>query len=58
MVRHKIGRGPYLCRSQVGDDVQISASDAFSEMDGRKSRHIGEVLEGYRGEDAGESQEN
>ena len=23
-------------------------------MDGRKSRHIGEVLEGYRGEDAGD----
>ena len=29
----------------VGDDVQISALDAFYEMDGRKSRYIGEVLE-------------
>ena len=26
----------------VDDDVQISALDAFCEMDGRKSRHIGE----------------
>ena len=38
----------------VDDDVQISALDAFHEMDGRKSRHIGEVLEWYRGEDAGD----
>ena len=38
----------------VDDDVQISALDAFYEMDGRKSRYIGEVLEWYRGEDAGE----
>ena len=29
----------------VDDDVQISALDAFYEKDGRKSRHIGEVLE-------------
>ena len=36
----------------VDDDVQISASDAFHEKDGRKSRYIGEVLERYRGEDA------
>ena len=36
----------------VDDDVQISALDAFYEMDGRKSRYIGEVLEWYRGEDA------
>ena len=35
----------------VDDDVQISALDAFHEMDG-KSRYIGEVLEWYRGEDA------
>ena len=28
--------------------------DAFYEMDGRKSRYIGEVLEWYRGEDAGD----
>ena len=40
------------CR--VDDDVQISAFDAFSEMDGRKSRYIGEVLEWYRTEDAGD----
>ena len=33
----------------VDDDVQISALDPFYEMDGRKSRYIGEVLERYRG---------
>ena len=38
----------------VDDDVQISALDAFYEMDGRKSRYIGEVLEWYRGEYAGD----
>ena len=38
----------------VGDDVQISALDPFYEMDGRKNRYIGEVLERYRGEDAGD----
>ena len=38
----------------VEDDVQISALDAFSEMDGRKSRYIGEVLEWYQGQDAGD----
>ena len=38
----------------VDDDIQISALDAFYEMDGRKSRYIGEVLEWYRGEDAGD----
>ena len=32
----------------VDDDVQISALDAFYEIDGRKSRYIGEVLEWYR----------
>ena len=36
----------------LDDDVRISALDAFYEMDGRKSRYIGEVLERYRGEDA------
>ena len=36
------------------DDVQISALDPFYEMDGRKSRYIGEVLEWDRGEDAGD----
>ena len=51
-----IGRGPYLCRSlgHVDDDVQISALDALNEMDGRKSRYIGEVLEWYREGDAGD----
>ena len=38
----------------VDDDVQISALDPFYEMDGRKSRYIGEVLEWCRGEDAGD----
>ena len=38
----------------VDDDVQISALDAFCEMDGRRCRYIGEVLEWYRGEDAGD----
>ena len=38
----------------VDDDVQISALDVLYEMDGRKSRYIGEVLEWYRGEDAGD----
>ena len=38
----------------VDDDVQISSLDAFYGKDGRRSRHIGEVLERYRGEDAGD----
>ena len=38
----------------VDDDVQISTLDAFYEMDGGKSRYIGEVLDGYREEDAGD----
>ena len=38
----------------VDDDVQISALDAFDEMDGRKRRYIGEVLQWHRGEDAGD----
>ena len=41
--------------SHVDDVVQISALDPFHEMDGRKrSRYTGEVLEWYRGEDAGD----
>ena len=36
------------------DDVRISALDAFHEKDGRRSRCIGDVLERYRGEDAGD----
>ena len=35
-------------------DVHSFALDAFYEMDGRKSRYIREVLEWYRGEDAGD----
>ena len=38
----------------VDDDIQISALDAFYEMNGRKSRCIREVLDWYRGEDAGD----
>ena len=38
----------------VDDDEQLSALDALYEMDGRKSRHIGEVLDWYRGENAGD----
>ena len=38
----------------VDHDVQISALDAFHEMDGRKNRYVGKVLERYRGEDAGD----
>ena len=38
----------------VDDDVQISALDAFYRMDGRNSRYIGQVLEWYREEDAGD----
>ena len=39
--------GPVLVQKSghVDDDVQISALDAFYEMDGRKSRYIGDVLE-------------
>ena len=38
----------------VDDDAQITALNPFYEMDGRKSRYIGEVFDGYRGEDAGD----
>ena len=38
----------------VDDDVQTSAFDACNEMDGLKSHYIGEVLDWYRGEDAGD----
>ena len=40
------------CR--VDDDEQISALDPFYEMDGRSSRYNREVLDWYRGEDAGD----
>ena len=56
MVMRKIGRCPYLVQKSlhIHDDVQISSLDPFYEMDGRKSRYIGEVLDGYRGEDVGD----
>ena len=46
--RHKVGQGPYLCRSQVMlmTTYKSPASDAFYEKDGRNSRYIGEVLGG------------
>ena len=52
VVRHRSWPGSVLVQKSghVDDDVQISALDAF----GRKSRYIGEVLDGYRGEDAGD----
>ena len=39
---------------RVDDDMRITALDPFYGKDGRRSRHIGEVLERYRGEDAGD----
>ena len=36
------------------DDVQIYALDPFYDTDGQKSRYIREVLDWYRGEDAGD----
>ena len=38
----------------VDDGIQISAFGAFYEMDGRESRYIRDVLDWYRGEDAGD----
>ena len=38
----------------VDDDVQISTLVVFYEMDGRESRHIKEVLDWCRVEDAGD----
>ena len=38
---------------RVVDDMRINL-DAFNGKDGRRSRYIGEVLERYRGEDAGD----
>ena len=56
MVRRQIGRGLYFCSFQVvlTTTCECSALDAFYEQDGRKSRYIGEVLDWYRGEDAGD----
>ena len=56
VVKHKIGRGPYLCRSPVMlmTTYKFFKLDAFYEMDGRKSPYIGEVLDWYRREDAGD----
>ena len=56
MVRRKIGRSPYLCRSMV----MLMTTYKFlrwihsNERDGRQSRHIGEVLDWHRGDDAGD----
>ena len=38
----------------VDVDISISALGVFYEMDGRKSRYIRDVLDWYRGEDAGD----
>ena len=38
----------------VDDDEHISALHVFYEKDGRENRCIGEVFDGYRGEDAGD----
>ena len=47
--------GPYLCRSYVmWKMTNISALDVFYQRDGRENRCIREVLEWYRGEDAGD----
>ena len=53
---HKSRPGSVLVQNQgrVDDDVRISALDAFCGKDERRSRYIGEVLEWYRGEDAGD----
>ena len=40
--------------SGVDDDIQISALDVFYEMDGRQSRYIEEVLDGYAEVDVGD----
>ena len=36
------------------DDDNFSALGVFYEMDGRKSRYIGEVLDSYREQDSGD----
>ena len=56
MVRHISRPGSVLVQKsgRVDDDVRVSALDAFYGNDGRRSRYIGEVLERYRGEDAGD----
>ena len=53
---NKVGWGPYLVQKsgRVDDDMRITALDAFYGKDGRRSRYIGEVLDRYRGEDAGD----
>ena len=39
---------------RVDHDMRITALDAFYGKDGRRSRYIGEVVERFRGEDAGD----
>ena len=44
--------GSVLVQKSGHVDDDVHALDVFYEMDGRKSRYIGEVLDWYRGEDA------
>ena len=53
-IRNRAGSVLVQKSGHVDDDVQISALDTFYEMYGRMSRYIGEVLDWYRGEDAGD----
>ena len=55
-MRLHVGAGSVLVQKsgRVDDDMRITALDAFYEMDGRESNDIGEVLEWYQGEDAGD----
>ena len=50
----RLGSVLVLKSGHVDDDVQISASDVFYEMDGRRGRYIREVLDWYRKEDGGD----
>ena len=46
VVRHsRPGSVPVQKSGSMDDDVQISSLDPFYEMDGRKSRYFGEVLD-------------
>ena len=55
VVRHKDRPGCVLVQTSGHvDDVPISALDSFYEMDGRKSRLIGLVLDWLGGEDTGD----
>ena len=56
MVKKQGGLDPLRVQKSghVDDDIQISALDVVYEIDGRRSRHISEVLDWYREEDAGD----